>query len=176
MALTTAPRSGSGTSGDRALQHGLVLDERAFHLERANAVARALDHVIRPADEPEVAVFVTPGNVAGVVEPVMPRPPCQLGVFVVPVEHSRGQVCLRAHHDLSPFPDVARRAFVIHQLDLVTRGRHAHGARLGRHPGIDRHGHRHLRLAVPFHELDARSVSRKRSYTSGFSGSPATVQ
>jgi len=50
-----------------------VLDEGRFHLERADAVARALDDVVVPADEPEIAVVVHAGLVPGIVEPVHER-------------------------------------------------------------------------------------------------------
>ena len=61
-----------GHAGDGALEHRRVLHQRALDLERADAVAGALDHVVGAAHEPVVAVLVAPGHVAGVVDAVVP--------------------------------------------------------------------------------------------------------
>ncbi len=47
--------------------HGLVLDQHALQLERADAVVRGLEHVVGAAHEGDVAVGVARGDVAGVV-------------------------------------------------------------------------------------------------------------
>ena len=49
------------------LGDGGVLHQRAFDLERADQMAGALDHVVRPADEPVIAVGVAHREVAGEV-------------------------------------------------------------------------------------------------------------
>ena len=41
-----------------------MLEDHALDLERADAVARALDHVVGPALEPEVAVGVAAAQIA----------------------------------------------------------------------------------------------------------------
>src|SRR5207247_11260095 len=47
------------------LDHRRVLEERALHLEGADAVAGRDDDVVGAPDEPEVAVLVTAGAIAG---------------------------------------------------------------------------------------------------------------
>ena len=49
----------------RGLDHGRMLDEGAFDLERADTIAGALDHVVTTAHEPVVSVIVSHGAVAG---------------------------------------------------------------------------------------------------------------
>ena len=43
--------------------------QHVFHLERTDQMSRGLDHIIGTADEPEVAVRVPLGEVAGQVQP-----------------------------------------------------------------------------------------------------------
>ena len=59
-----------GHADHAGLGDGRVLHERALHLERADEVARGLDHVVGAADEPEVAVVVALREVAGQVPAV----------------------------------------------------------------------------------------------------------
>src|SRR5262249_42918824 len=56
---------GIGTRDHRRLDDRGMLEERALDLERADAVAGRDDHVVRAADEPEVAVVVAAGAIAG---------------------------------------------------------------------------------------------------------------
>ena len=53
---------------DAALGHGRVREERALHFDRADAVRGDLDDLVGAAAEPEVAVLVDVGRVAGVVD------------------------------------------------------------------------------------------------------------
>ena len=57
-----------GLADHAGLGHGGMLHQRAFDLERADQVAGGLDHVVGTADEPVIAVGVTPGQVAGEVK------------------------------------------------------------------------------------------------------------
>src|SRR5438093_6905717 len=68
---------------DRRLRNGGMSQDRRLHLERADAVARALDDVVRAALEPEVAV----GIAAAEVTDHHPPPTETLGVarLIVPV-------------------------------------------------------------------------------------------
>ena len=61
-----------GHAHDRALGDGGMLEERALDLERADAIRGGDDHVVRPPDEPEVAVLVAHRPVAGEV-PAVPE-------------------------------------------------------------------------------------------------------
>ncbi len=58
---------------DAGLGDRRVLDQRALDLERPDEVARGVDHVVGAADEPEVAVRVLAGAVAGDVPAVLKR-------------------------------------------------------------------------------------------------------
>src|SRR5262245_24343603 len=49
---------------DGGLRDRRMTEDGALHLERADAVSRTLDHVVRSALEPEVTVSVTPRQVA----------------------------------------------------------------------------------------------------------------
>ena len=64
-ALTTSPAVGSGNADHAGLGDGRMLHQRALHLERADQMAGALDDVVRPADEPVVALVVAHREVAG---------------------------------------------------------------------------------------------------------------
>ena len=54
-----------GQADGRGLGHGRVAHQRALDLRGPQAVARHLDHVVHAADDPEVAVRVPLGRVAG---------------------------------------------------------------------------------------------------------------
>src|SRR5687767_3534656 len=54
-------------SDDAAFGDGRVGEEGAFDLDRPETVRRDLDHFVGPTAEPEVAILVDVGRVAGVV-------------------------------------------------------------------------------------------------------------
>ena len=56
----------------RGFGHLRVIDQRALHLHRADAVAGDVQHVVHAAEQPEVAVVVALGAVAGEIDA---RPP-----------------------------------------------------------------------------------------------------
>ena len=56
-----------GPPDDRGLRHARVIDERAFEFHGADAVPGDVEHVVHPAEEPEVAVLVALRAVAGEV-------------------------------------------------------------------------------------------------------------
>ena len=53
-----------GDADHRRLGDALVADQRRLDLHRREPVAGDVDHVVDPADDPEVAVLVAPGGVA----------------------------------------------------------------------------------------------------------------
>ena len=53
---------------DRRLGHLRMIDQRALHFHRADAVSRHVNHVVHTAEHPEVAVFVALRAVAGEVD------------------------------------------------------------------------------------------------------------
>jgi hypothetical protein len=62
------PLISCGLPDDRGLGDGGVIDERALDLHRADAVAGDVHHVVDAAEQPEVAVVVELGAVAGEVD------------------------------------------------------------------------------------------------------------
>src|SRR2546430_618624 len=54
------------------LRHLLVVDQGAFHLDGGDAVPRDVHDVVHPAHEPEIAILVHLGPVAGEVH-LLPR-------------------------------------------------------------------------------------------------------
>ena len=62
------------TRADRRLGDVLVVDERRLDLDRRDAVPGDVHHVVDPPEQPEVAVLVDPGAVAGEVDVVVLRP------------------------------------------------------------------------------------------------------
>jgi len=49
---------------DRRLRHRRMFDKGRFHLERAQPLSGGLDHVVRPSQEPDIAVLVPVGLIA----------------------------------------------------------------------------------------------------------------
>ena len=60
---------------DGGFRDGGVIDERAFDLHRADPVSCHVDDIVDAAEQPEVAVFVTLGAVAGHVDAAAPFVP-----------------------------------------------------------------------------------------------------
>ena len=78
-----------GLADHAGLGDGRVLHQRALDLERADQVAGGLDHVVGAADEPEVAVGVAPGEVAGEVPAAGEAVAVALRRRAVAAEHRR---------------------------------------------------------------------------------------
>ena len=76
-----------GRADDRDLAHARVAREHVLDLERVDVLAARDDHVVDPADDPEVAVLVEPAEVAGEVPAVAER--LRVGVGPVPVAGER---------------------------------------------------------------------------------------
>ena len=114
----------------RGLRHRRVLEQRALHLERADPVARRGDDVVRPAHEPEVAVLVPRGGVAGVVPAVPEGPPIGLGRVDVPVEQpgGAGRRAVRPHRDVADLARSEPGTVVVHHVHVEARHGLAHGA------------------------------------------------
>src|SRR5947209_19789320 len=75
---------------DGRLRHRLVIDERALDLHRRESVAADFAHVVYAAEEPEVALLVALGAVAGEVPLPELRPVgllVALGITVDAAEH-----------------------------------------------------------------------------------------
>ena len=66
--------------------------KRAFHLERADAIARAFDDVVRTALKPVIAVRIAPGGIAGVVKIVAERLAVSRFVLLIALKQAVGIV------------------------------------------------------------------------------------
>ena len=147
-----------GHAGDGTLYDGGMGHQRAFHLERADAVARALDDVVRTAYEPQVAVFVFPGHVARVVDAVVPGFTGALGVAVVFLEQAEGLALVGADDDLSLLAGFDGTAFGVDEIHVVLRVGQAHATGFRLHPGHGGYGQGGFGLAEAFHQTDAREL------------------
>ena len=137
---------GVGRADDRALGHRRMLEQRALDLERPDPVRRREDHVVRAADEPEVALLVGHAAVACHVPAV---PEDRLGLVArlpIPGEQRRraaeqGDVALHAR--------AADLRMIVDHRDVVPGSREPH--RAGSHLHSWRVGdeERVLGLAVP---------------------------
>jgi hypothetical protein len=109
-----------------------VLEERALDLERPDAVAGGDDDVVGASDEPQIAVLVAPGAVAGDVPFAAPRGRGLLRVLPVLAEERRGRVAERQVADLARLD---LRARLVDDADVVAGKRLPHRSRADRHPG-----------------------------------------
>ncbi len=130
------------------LGHGRVADQRALDLGGAQAVARDLDHVVDAPDDPEVAVLIALGRVAGGVlagetAPILAH--VALGVLEYRAQHGGPRLEQHQIAFLAVGHGVAR---LIQHFGLLPKERARARARLERH---DRGGrdHKHARLGLP---------------------------
>src|SRR2546428_131767 len=132
--LHDLPPQRSRLADDRRFRNGGMSQDRRLHLERADAVARALDDVVRAALEPEVAV----GIAAAEVTDHHPPPTETLGVarLIVPVPDRVVALGARAHRDLPHLVRSELVALVVDDAHLDAWQRPPHRARLHRH--VDR--------------------------------------
>ena len=115
-----------GHADDGALGDRRMLEERALDLERADAIRRRDDHVVRAPDEPEVPVRVARRSIAREV-PVVPEDRGGLvGRLPVAGEERRRTADQREVSLDAGRADLARRVDHGH---VVARGRKAHGPR-----------------------------------------------
>src|SRR6266545_2566759 len=136
-------------SADRGLGDLGMVDERALDLDRGDAVAGDVHHVVHPAEQPEVAVLVDARTVARKVGAGVPRPvrlAVTLVVLVDPPQHCRprapqDEVAAPARPDLVPLLVVDGGV----DPGEGSRGR----AGLQRRHARQRRDHDHPRLGLP---------------------------
>ena len=134
-----------GHADDGALGDRRMLEERALDLERADAVGRGEDHVVRSADEPEVALLVADGTIARHVPAVAERRVRVVGRLPVAGEERRRTTDQR---EIALLPRSAHVTRVVDHRDVVPGRREAHRARSDRRLGGVRDEQRVLRLPV----------------------------
>src|SRR5262249_52994645 len=89
-------------AADRGFGDLLVIDESRLDLDRRDAVAGDVHHVVDPPEEPEVAVLVDARAVAGEVDVAVLRPvrlAVPLVVLVDAAEHCRPRA---SQHEVAP--------------------------------------------------------------------------
>ena len=155
VALTTCPRMGSGTPVMATSSTAGWVMRALLHLEGPHPVSGALDHVVRPAHEPEVSVLIPPGGVPGMVVIIMPGVPGLVRIGMVIGEKADGLSLVRPDHNLALFAHLADLVVLVHQDDIESRCGLAHGAGFGLHPGIVGNADHGLGLAESFHEPQA---------------------
>lgn len=96
--------SGNGAFYNRGMRH-----QGAFHFERADTVTAALDNVVGASHEPEITVLVFPGNVAGVVDVIVPCFMGAVGVSIIFFEQTERFAFVGADYNLSLFTGFYRR-------------------------------------------------------------------
>ena len=112
-------------SDHTGFRHGGMLRERGFHLQRRNVAAAANDHILLPAHEPEVPVFVVPAEIARLDPAVVHHLSGEGGVIPVALHHHR-----TTHPD---FPDLGRHQIIaplVHDTHLGAIHRESHRTRL----------------------------------------------
>ena len=134
---------------------GRVLEEGALYLEGADAVAGGDDDVVGAADEPEVAVLVAGGAVAGDVPFATPGRGRRLGILPVLEKHRR---CGAAQREIAHLARRALAATVVDDAQLVPGERLAHRARTDRQAGKVGGQELALGLAVAVLDHDAEGV------------------
>ena len=106
-------------SGDCALEHGRMLHQRTFDLERSDAVAGALDNIVVSADVPVVAVAVAPCGVAGVIISELESLLHRGIVFPVVAEKSGRMTLIDPDADRTDHTVLALLAVFVEQSDII---------------------------------------------------------
>ena len=91
-------------------KHIRQFHDDGFDLERPDAVTGRLDDIVCSADIEEVAVFIAPCGVAGVIYAAAPRFAGLLFVAVIAHEEAAGRVLIGTDDNFARFADRRRRA------------------------------------------------------------------
>ena len=141
--------------GDGAFQYSRVGQQGAFHLERPDAVAGGLDHIVAATDKVEVAVHIAPSHIAGVVEAVVEHRIGLLLIAVIAKEQACWMTLVQPDNNLAFHTVFHIVAFRVHQRDIIRRRGTARGAGLRLHPLAGHEQRRGFALAEAFVNLDA---------------------
>src|SRR5262245_5283682 len=91
-----------GALDRRRFEHGRVTDQGGFNLERRDAIAARIDHVVVAALEPEVAVLVACEHVARVVPLAAEDLRSALGLVPILFHHAWMRVAAETEYALNP--------------------------------------------------------------------------
>src|SRR5438105_5152388 len=86
-----------------------MAEQALFDLRRADAIAGGLDHVVEPRFEPEIALFVHPGQVAGAQPILTELLSCRVRAIPVVKKHGRMR---RPDYDLTQFTGICQAAVI----------------------------------------------------------------
>ena len=112
-----------------------MFHEGAFHLKRPDAVAGALDDIVIAPYKPVIAVRVSPGGVARVVNAVFPGTGHRVGILPVFAEQTSRMLFIRIlDADGTDDAVLTGISILIEQVDLVDRSRLAHRTGTDFHP------------------------------------------
>ena len=112
--LDNLSTDGIRCSGDGTLNDCRMLDEGTFYLERADAVAGALDNIVIASYEPIVAVLVTFEHIVGAVAAAAQNLLCHFGVLVVSHKQTGGPCFFQVlHYQRTVFAVRSRCAVVL---------------------------------------------------------------
>ena len=90
-----------GHTSDGALHNSGVGHQGTLYLERTDAVARTLDHIIDTALKPVIAVLITPSHVTCMINAIVPCLACLLLVAVIALEQADGLTVAYTDHNLA---------------------------------------------------------------------------
>src|SRR5689334_9328043 len=134
-----------------------MLHQAILDLARPDPVPRAGDHVVRPAEKPEMPLGILPAHVAG--EEVLAREFVTRRRGIVPVAEEHHGVGA-ADRDLAGLSSRHRRALLVDYPHLVAWNGAAHGARTHREKsGIVADHEIAFGLAVELVDRDAESLA-----------------
>ena len=112
--------------GNTTLKNIGKLHDDVLDLKGSDTVARGLDNVVDTSDIPEVAVLITPCDIAGVVYSVVPYLVRSFLISVIAEEDAAGSFLRGIDADLAGFTDIGFRSVGSQKLDIVERSGFAH--------------------------------------------------
>ena len=136
----------------------------AFYFKRADTVAGTFDNIVGTAHEPEVTVFITPGDIARVIQAVVPCFACAFGIPVIFLEKTDRFAICSVDHDLSLFSVFGTGSVRAQQVYIVLRIRDTHRSGFRFHPRESGDGQGCFRLSETFHQLDAGQFVERVEY------------
>ena len=127
-----------------------------LYLERTDAVARTLDHVIDSSLKPEVAFLITPSHIARVIVTIVPNRFCLLLVTIVIFEETDRLVVTDADANLALFTILAFCHVWAQDVNVILWIWLAHASWLWLDPREGSECHRSLSLSEALVNLNAR--------------------
>ncbi|CDA71076.1 unknown [Phocaeicola coprocola CAG:162] len=128
--------------------------QSAFYFERADTITGTLDYIIRTAYEPVITIFVTPCDVTGIINSVVPCFASQFCITIILFKQSQRFSLIGTYNDLSLFTIFGRTSVGCKQVDIVLRIRNTHTAWFRIHPWESSKCKSCFCLSETFHQAD----------------------